>query len=68
MSNVINQENNQLTEAGSNHFIEDQHYEAIKQLQTEIYNATQVKPSIRKLVNYIIGDMNIDKIRQTLTD
>lgn len=66
--NSTNQEGNKITEINSNHFIEDKHYQAIKQLQEEIYKETQVKPSIRKLVNLIIGGMDHEKIRQMLID
>ena len=48
------------------HFIEDDHFQKLISVLDDIYNTTQVRPSLRKLVNLIIKKADINTIREQL--
>ena len=48
------------------HLLSDKNFQQLSLLREEIYQATQVKPSMKKLVNLIIEEVNFNLIRQQL--
>jgi hypothetical protein len=67
--------NEEITEKDSNeaieekqHFINDDKYFLLQQCQQSIYKATEVSPSIRKLVNELVTSENLEKIKMKLID
>ena len=48
---------------GKQHFINDQNFNLLKECQLEIYNATDLTLSIRKIVNELITEENLQKIK-----
>lgn len=50
------------------YFINDDKYQLLQQYQQFIYKATEVSPSVRKLVNELITKENLDKIKMKLIE
>jgi len=61
-----NQVTSQLIAAKEKHLIEDQNFQKLITVQEEIYQVTQVKPSLKKLVNLIIDQSDLVNIRDQL--
>ena len=57
-SNDSNQENEV-----KQYFINDEKYQLLQQCKNAIYEATELTPSVRKLVNEVITMENLNKIR-----
>ena len=49
------------------HLITDENYQTLLAIQNDIYQRTEVTPAMRKLINLIIENANLDKIREQLT-
>ena len=45
------------------HFINEENFKLLKQCQQEIFELTEVSPSLRKIVNELINDENLNKIK-----
>ena len=45
------------------HFINDEKFQLLKQYQQAIFEATEVSPAIRKIVNELINEENLQKIK-----
>lgn len=45
------------------HFINEENFKLLKQCQQEIFELTEVSPSLRKIVNELINDENLHKIK-----
>lgn len=45
------------------HFINDEKFQLLKKYQQAIYNETEVSPTLRKIVNELINDENLEKIK-----
>lgn len=45
------------------YLIEEPKFQLLKQCQKEIFEATQVSPSIRKLINELIKEANLEPIK-----
>jgi hypothetical protein len=58
----------QRSESKNSHFITDTNFQNLIHTLDEIYDTTQVKPSLKKLVNLIIEQTDIDIIKQQLID
>lgn len=56
----INQDNK------SQHIIDDINFQKLLNIKNEVYQATEVSPTIRKLVNLIIEHANLENIRDKL--
>lgn len=56
----------QSTIAREKHLIEDYNFQKLITVQEEIYQVTQVKPSLKKLVNLIIDQSDLTNIRDQL--
>lgn len=50
------------------HFINDDNFQLLQQCQQRIFEATEVSPSIRKLVNELINEENLEKISKKYID
>ena len=50
----------------SEKFINNKNFQALRELQERIYRATEVTPSIRKLVNDLISEENLKKLEATI--
>lgn len=48
------------------HLIDENNFQKLIQVQEDIYNMTEVRPSLRKLVNLIIDEVDIDAIKNQL--
>jgi hypothetical protein len=48
------------------HFITDQNFNLLKECQLEIYKATDLTPSMRKIVNELITEENLRKVKSKL--
>ena len=49
-------------------FIHDDNFILLKKYQQKVYDATEVSPTIRKLVNALITEENLDVIINKLID
>lgn len=56
----INQDNK------SQHIIDDINFQKLLNIKNEVYEATEVRPTIHKLVNLIIEHANLENIRDKL--
>lgn len=56
----------QSTMTREKHLIEDYNFQKLITVQEEIYQVTQVKPSLKKLVNLIIDQSDLANIRDQL--
>ncbi len=45
------------------HFISDDNFQLLRQCQQSIYEATEVSPAIRKIVNELINTENLEKVK-----
>lgn len=45
------------------YFIDDEKFQLLKQYQKEIFETTEVSPAIRKIVNELINDENLQKVK-----
>lgn len=50
------------------YLISDVNFQLLKQCQKEIYDATESSPSIRKIINAIINEENINKVKTKFID
>jgi hypothetical protein len=51
---------------GKQHFITDQNFNLLKECQLEIYKSTDLTPSMRKIVNELITEENLLKVKSKL--
>ena len=49
------------------HFIDDELFQRLLKVRDDIYDVTQVRPTIRKLVNLIIDKADLKAIKDQLT-
>ena len=49
------------------HFIDDELFQRLLTVRDDIYDVTQVRPTIRKLVNLIIDKADLKAIKDQLT-
>jgi len=54
---------NQSDTGTQQHFIQDERFQLLKQCQQEIFLATEISPSIRKIVNELINRENIEALK-----
>jgi hypothetical protein len=45
------------------HLITDEKFQLLRQCQQEIYTATEASPSIRKIINELITEENLQQIK-----
>jgi len=64
---ILNSVNNEEIEV-KQHFITDEKYQLLIHYQQLIRKATEVSPSIRKLINELINNENLDKLKTKLID
>jgi hypothetical protein len=50
------------------HFLTDENFTKLKQMQHEIYNQHEVSLPIRKLVNSLVTEENLDQLKLKLTE
>ena len=69
MSEEVNQElgnfsgnNVKSVDKDENYFLENINFQKLMGIREEIYQATQVKPSVKKLVNFLIQESELMKI------
>ncbi len=55
------QENHETSDT-KQHFINEANFQLLKQYQQAIYTATESSPSIRKIINELITEENLQKI------
>lgn len=59
--------NDKISKESSNEakqfFINDEKFKLLKMLQREIFEATEISPSIRKIVNDLINEENLQKVK-----
>ena len=48
------------------HLITDENFQQLKELQQRIYERTEMSPSVRKLINLIITQENLNNVEQSL--
>lgn len=61
----VNDENlTQVSNDSKQHFINDENFQLLKQYQQLIFEATEVSPAIRKIVNELISVENLEKIKE----
>lgn len=48
------------------HLITDENFQQLKELQQRIYECTEMSPSVRKLINLIITQENLNNVEQSL--
>ena len=64
-STAKNQDNDNQSKK-ARHLITDENYQTLLAVQNDIYQRTEVTPAMRKLINLIIENANLDKIREQL--
>jgi hypothetical protein len=45
------------------HLITEENYQLLQKLQNEVLKATEVSPTIRKIINEIINEENLNKVK-----
>jgi hypothetical protein len=50
------------------HFIDDEKYEILKNIQQQVFEATEVNPTVRRLVNALITQENLYKVRDRMIE
>lgn len=55
--------NNQDNHEEKSYFFDNANFQLLKQCRQEIFNKTQVLPSIRKLVNDLITQESVDNVK-----
>jgi hypothetical protein len=45
------------------HFFNDEKFQLLKQCQQEIFDSTEVSPSIRKIINDLINEENLQQFK-----
>lgn len=61
----VNNENlTQVNNDSKQHFISDENFQLLKQYQQLIFEATEVSPAIRKIVNDLISVENLEKVKE----
>jgi hypothetical protein len=50
------------------YLISDANFQLLKQCQKDVYDATETSPSIRKIINAIINEENINKVKTRFID
>ena len=61
INNENTQENTEI-EQTVRHFINSENYKTLREVQQRIYEMTEFTPSIRKLVNDLINEENLNKL------
>jgi sulfur relay (sulfurtransferase) DsrC/TusE family protein len=56
------QTSNEITDT-KQHLITDEKFQLLRQCQQEIYIATEASPSIRKIINEVITEENLQKVK-----
>ncbi len=54
--------NQEITES-KQHFFNDEKFQLLKQYQQEIFEATEVSPSLRKIINELINNENLQQLK-----
>lgn len=63
-ANENNDTNNELPiNENPKHFFTDDNYAAIRKIQSEIYEATEVKLTFRKIINKLITSDTLEKVK-----
>lgn len=63
---IENTQSNDNHSKKARHLITDENYQTLLAVQNDIYQRTEVTPAMRKLINLIIENANLDKIREQL--
>lgn len=53
-------------DATTKYLISDVNFQRLRQLQQEVFDATDVSPSVRKLVNVLIEQVNFQQLKEVL--
>ena len=61
-----NQSNNGTDKKTPRYILSDQSYELLRETQEKVFAATEITPSVRKLVNLMITPENLAKIADQL--
>jgi hypothetical protein len=61
-TNNMNQTNSEHAES-KKYLINDDKFDLIKQCQQEVFTATESRPSIRKIINELITEENLQEIK-----
>lgn len=48
------------------HLISDENFEKLRKVQQSIFIATDVSPTVRKLVNYLIQKSNLEQLKEEM--
>lgn len=63
---VTNEDSNKTNEEGGDikqYLISNENFHLLRQCQQEIYQATEMSPSLRKIINEIINVENLQKVK-----
>lgn len=66
LKDVETDESQKIGNAGveaKQYFINEENFRLIKQCQQEIYDKTEVSPALRKIVNELINEENLQKVK-----
>lgn len=47
------------------HLISDQNFQQLKNLQSELFQLTEVSPSIRKIINEVINESSLQRFKES---
>jgi hypothetical protein len=61
---MSNQENSEVKQ----HFFNDEKFHLLKQYQQEIFEATEVSPSLRKMINELINPEALQQLKSKFTN
>lgn len=53
-------------EATTKYLISDENFQRLRQLQQAIFDETDVSPSVRKLINVMIEQFNMEQLKEVL--
>jgi hypothetical protein len=69
MSEVVNQQENQsevVSNKDNKHFVDDELFQKLLAIREEIYQATEINVSPRKLVNMLLRQSDFEALRDQL--
>ncbi|MDF2868288.1 MAG: hypothetical protein K0S11_1758 [Gammaproteobacteria bacterium] len=55
-----------MKEEEKQHLINEENFQRLRQLQQDIYKATELSPSVRKLINLLITEENLQQLKSFL--
>lgn len=57
-----------MKEEEKQYLINEENFQRLRQLQQDIYKATELSPSVRKLINLLVTEENLQQLKSFLLE